>query len=155
MHRSVCWLVASFAFSGFTNRTVAAPARNPAVMSSKLSPTMINRAPPSSRFHDLAMCRIPAGSGFGGRNSRVMIGLKCAVGRKVVRRCSTGALKGLGKYGSLIGKVRGDQELSYSKFLVQIAFFTFLDSRYAIKATKPGWAFWLTIACRSIDLMIS
>ena len=35
---------------------------------------------------------VPAGSGFGGRNSRVMMGSKREFGRKVVRRWDTGAL---------------------------------------------------------------
>jgi hypothetical protein len=44
------------------------------------------------RSHDFAMCKIPAGEGFGGRKSRVTIGWKLCAGRKVVRRWETGVL---------------------------------------------------------------
>ena len=53
---------------------------------------MIKLSPRSSRPHSLAMCKIPAGSGFGGRNSRVTIGAKVFPGRKVWRRWFTGPL---------------------------------------------------------------
>ena len=44
--------------------------------------------------HALAMCRIPAGEGFGGRNSRVTMGWKAEMweGRWVLRRWVTGVL---------------------------------------------------------------
>ena len=54
--------------------------------------TMISPAPLSSKSHALAMCKIPAGSGFGGWKSRVMIGAKVLPGRWVERRCVTGPL---------------------------------------------------------------
>ena len=39
------------------------------------------------------MCRIPAGSGFGGRKARVIIGEKVVFGRNLVRRWFTGMLE--------------------------------------------------------------
>ena len=53
---------------------------------------MIKPSAPSSKPHAFAMCKIPAGCGFGGRKSRVMMGEKVWVGRKVVRRWVTGRL---------------------------------------------------------------
>ncbi|KAL7357304.1 hypothetical protein ACKS0A_07593 [Histoplasma ohiense] len=62
-------------------------------MSSRLSPTMIK----SSGLvpHSLAICKIPAGSGFGRMSgvSRVMIGRNSCVGRCVARRWFTGVSK--------------------------------------------------------------
>ncbi len=46
----------------------------------------------SSIPHERAICNMPAGSGFGGRNSRVMIGWKVLPSRNVVRRWLTGVL---------------------------------------------------------------
>ena len=50
---------------------------------------MMRLSPPSSKFQASAMCRIPAGSGFGGRKLRVTIGAKVLPGRNVWRRCIT------------------------------------------------------------------
>lgn len=54
--------------------------------------TIISPSPPSSRPHAEEICRMPAGCGFGGRNSLVMIGWKLCCGRNVFRRCVTGPL---------------------------------------------------------------
>ena len=56
------------------------------------SHTIIKPSPPSSNSHALAICRIPAGSGFGGLNSRVTMGANVFPGRKVCSKCITGPL---------------------------------------------------------------
>ena len=53
---------------------------------------MIKLSPRSSRPQDDAICKIPAGSGFGGLKARVMIGANVCAGRNLLRRCVTGIL---------------------------------------------------------------
>ena len=137
------------------------------MMSSMLSPTMIRGigfpeeasglAPLVSTPHAWAMCRIPAGEGFGGRKSRVTMGWNAEMceGRCVVRRCVTGVL-----YQSLARKHKHTYMLeirhssislssqkttnnnnyssTYSKFLVQIPLFTPCLSRNSISVTRPA-----------------
>ena len=110
IHLPVCSCSFNSPLLSFANNTVAVPALWPAVISSRESPTclfikpyflphvshvrhtMIKPSPPSSSSHALAMCKIPAGSGFGGLNSLVTIGAKVLPGRNVCKRCVTGPL---------------------------------------------------------------
>lgn len=70
--------------------------------------TIIKLAPPSSSPHSAAMCRIPAGSGFGGWKERVIIGEKVCVGRKVFRRWVTGRLEGVSVYVCMLDRGEGE-----------------------------------------------
>lgn len=54
--------------------------------------TIIRLFPPSSNPHVDAICKIPAGCGFGGRNSLVTMGPNSCPPRKVDRRWVTGVL---------------------------------------------------------------
>ena len=110
IHLPVCSCSFNSPLLSFANSRVAAPALWPAVISSIESPTcvtincchinssnrikhtIIKPSPPSSNSHALAICRIPAGSGFGGLNSRVTMGANVFPGRKVCSKCITGPL---------------------------------------------------------------
>lgn len=115
MHKSVCSCFIRCAFTSFTNRTVAAPARYPAVISSTESlhqlrmsvnaqgrnlrlrlshrfnencttyPTII-KSLASSNPQVFAICKIPAGSGFGGLKSLVTTGANDRPVRNLFRR---------------------------------------------------------------------
>lgn len=77
----------SSSFPSLLKRTVSAPALRPAIISSMLSPTIKRGSRRSSDETSesgcasvipqaRAMCRMPAGDGFGGRKSRVTMGVK-------------------------------------------------------------------------------
>ena len=67
--------------------------RSPSSLTQTAIPrTMIRLSPLSSNCQALAICKIPAGSGFGGRKSLVTMGAKVFRGRNVCRRCVTGPL---------------------------------------------------------------
>lgn len=74
------------------NRPPAAFIKPYALRLGSVRHTMIKPSPPSSSSHALAICRIPAGSGLGGLNSRVTIGANVLPGRKVCSKCVTGPL---------------------------------------------------------------
>ena len=112
--------------------------------------TIINPSPPSSNSHVLAICRMPAGSGFGGLNSLVTMGANVLPGRNVCSRCITGPLVTILALKSSRGRV---SKASYSKFRVHNPIRTPLLSRYAISSCKPGCGSCSTIAAVSMARM--
>lgn len=119
--------------------------------------TIINPSPRSSNPHSRATCKIPAGSGFGGRKSRVTIGAKVLSGRNVCRRCVTGPLA-LSRLQSLhpSQKCRLDGFLgTHSKFRVQRAILTPRRSRWSISSVRPGCGSWDSMAVDSMARMVA
>lgn len=173
MQRSVCSCSLRCPLRSLTNRTVAAPAVWPAVMSSRLSPTyrgdivrvlrpMSTKEAGEFAHHDQTVRSIFQSPLAGNVQYARGIWLREQIRRissddgqedvswemildEMADRCSSPA--------SLVrqpGTLQSIAVYTYSKFRVQSARLTPRDWRYSINATRPGCGCCLSIAARSM-----
>ena len=126
--------------------------------SSETKHTMIKLCALSAKPQASAMCKIPAGSGLGGRNCLVTMGEKIFPGRNFCSRCITGPLcdtcvsdfraissslsfafaNKLRLPRNTLLRAEASRHETHSKFLVHSAILTALFSKYSMSSVSPG-----------------